>query len=165
MRKAIYPGTFDPVTYGHIDLIKRGSKIFDELIVAVSHNPLKKPLFTIKERTNMVSKYVKDIPNVKVDCFEGMLTDYMIEMQTNIILRGIRTVSDFEYEFQMALTNRVLKSDIETVFVMTSQEYSFLNSSLIKEAASLGGDISMFVPSEVGKLLQQKFTHKRNTCA
>jgi pantetheine-phosphate adenylyltransferase len=165
MRKAIYPGTFDPVTYGHLDLIKRGSKIFDELIVAVSHNPLKKPLFTIKERTNMVSKYVKDIQNVKVDCFEGMLVDYVREMQINVILRGIRTVSDFEYEFQMALTNRVLKSDIETVFVMTSQEYSFLNSSLIKEAASLGGDISMFVPSEVGKLLQQKFTHKRNTCA
>ncbi|MEE8190179.1 MAG: pantetheine-phosphate adenylyltransferase [Candidatus Scalindua sediminis] len=165
MRKAIYPGTFDPVTYGHIDLIKRGSKIFDELIVAVSHNPLKKPLFTIKERTNMVSKYSKEIPNVKVDCFEGMLVDYVKEMQINVILRGIRTVSDFEYEFQMALTNRVLKSDIETVFVMTSQEYSFLNSSLIKEAASLGGDISMFVPSEVGKLLQQKFTHKRNTCA
>ncbi len=165
MRKAIYPGTFDPVTYGHIDLIKRGSKIFDELIVAVSHNPLKKPLFTIKERTNMVSKYVKEIPNVKVDCFEGMLVDYVREMQINVILRGIRTVSDFEYEFQRALTNRVLKSDIETVFVMTSQEYSFLNSSLIKEAASLGGDISMFVPSEVGKLLQQKFTHKRNTCA
>ncbi len=165
MRKAIYPGTFDPVTYGHLDLIKRGSKIFDELIVAVSHNPLKKPLFTIKERTNMISKYVKEIPNVKVDCFEGMLVDYVREMQINVILRGIRTVSDFEYEFQMALTNRVLKSDIETVFVMTSQEYSFLNSSLIKEAASLGGDISMFVPSEVGKLLQQKFTHKRNTCA
>ncbi len=165
MRKAIYPGTFDPVTYGHLDLIKRGSKIFDELIVAVSHNPLKKPLFTIKERTNMVSKYVKDIPNVKVDCFEGMLVDYVREMQINVILRGIRTVSDFEYEFQMALTNRVLKSDIETVFVMTSQEYSFLNSSLIKEAVSLGGDVSMFVPSEVGKLLQQKFTHKRNTCA
>jgi pantetheine-phosphate adenylyltransferase len=159
MRKAIYPGTFDPVTYGHIDLIKRGSKIFDELIVAIGQNPLKKPLFTIKERTNMVSKYAREIPNVKVDCFKGMLVDYMKEMQINVILRGIRTVSDFEYEFQMALTNRVLKKDIETVFVMTSQEYSFLNSSLIKEAASLGGNISMFVPSEVEKLLQQKFAH------
>ena len=165
MRKAIYPGTFDPVTYGHLDVIKRGSKIFDELIVAVGHNPLKKPLFTVKERTNMVLKYAKEFPNVKVDCFEGMLVDYMKEMQIDVILRGIRTVSDFEYEFQMALTNRVLKNDIETVFVMTSQEYSFLNSSLIKEAVSLGGDVSMFVPSEVGKLLQQKFTHKRNTCA
>ncbi len=165
MRKAIYPGTFDPVTYGHLDVIKRGSKIFDELIIAVGHNPLKKPLFTVKERTNMVLKYAKEIPNVKVDCFEGMLVDYMKEMQINVILRGIRTVSDFEYEFQMALTNRVFKNDIETVFVMTSQEYSFLNSSLIKEAASLGGDISMFVPSEVKKLLQQKYTHKKNTCA
>ncbi|MFQ5714562.1 MAG: pantetheine-phosphate adenylyltransferase [Candidatus Scalinduaceae bacterium] len=165
MRKAIYPGTFDPVTYGHLDLIKRGSKIFDELIVAIGHNPLKKPLFTIKERTNMVSKYTKEIPNVKVDCFEGMLVDYVKEMQINVILRGIRTVSDFEYEFQRALTNRVLKNDIETVFVMTSQEYSFLNSSLIKEAVSLGGDVSMFVPSEVGKLLQQKFAHKKNICA
>ena len=165
MRKAIYPGTFDPVTFGHLDVIKRGSKIFDELIVAIGHNPLKKPLFTIEERTNMVSKYAKEIPNVKVDCFEGMLVDYVKEMQINVILRGIRTVSDFEYEFQRALTNRVLKNDIETVFIMTSQEYSFLNSSLIKEAVSLGGDVSMFVPSEVGKLLQQKFTHKRNTCA
>jgi pantetheine-phosphate adenylyltransferase len=162
MRKAVYPGTFDPVTYGHLDLIKRGSKIFDELIVAVGHNPLKKPLFTIKERTNMISRHTKEITNVKVDSFEGMLVDYMKVMRINVILRGIRTVSDFEYEFQMALTNRVLKNDIETVFIMPSQEYSFLNSSLIKEAVSLGGDISMFVPSEVEKLLQQKFTRKKN---
>ncbi len=159
MRKAVYPGTFDPVTYGHLDVIKRGSKIFDELIVAVGHNPLKEPLFTINERMDMISKNTGKISNIKVDCFEGMLTDYMKEMQTNVILRGIRTVSDFEYEFQRALTNRVLKADIETVFVMTSQEYSFLNSSLIKEAVSLGGDISKFVPSDVEKLLQQKFAN------
>lgn len=158
MRKAVYPGTFDPVTYGHLDVIKRGSKIFDELIVAVGHNPLKEPLFTISERMDMISKNTGKIPNIKVDRFEGMLIDYMREMQTNVILRGIRTVSDFEYEFQRALTNRVLKTDIETVFIMTSQEYSFLNSSLIKEAVSLGGNISMFVPSEVEKLLQKKFT-------
>ena len=157
MRRAVYPGTFDPVTYGHLDVIKRGSKIFDELVVAVGHNPLKGPLFTINERMDMISKNTKNISNIKVDSFEGMLTDYMKEMQTNVILRGIRTVSDFEYEFQRALTNRVLKTDIETVFVMTSQEYSFLNSSLIKEAVSLGGDISKFVPSDVEKLLQQKF--------
>jgi len=157
MRRAVYPGTFDPVTYGHLDVIKRGSKIFDELVVAVGHNPLKDPLFTINERMDMISKNTKNISNIKVDSFEGMLTDYMKEMQTNVILRGIRTVSDFEYEFQRALTNRVLKTDIETVFVMTSQEYSFLNSSLIKEAVSLGGDISKFVPSDVEKLLQQKF--------
>ncbi len=159
MRRAVYPGTFDPVTYGHLDVIKRGSKIFDELVVAVGHNPLKDPLFTINERMDMISKNTKNISNIKVDCFKGMLIDYMKEMQTNVILRGIRTVSDFEYEFQRALTNRVLKADIETVFIMTSQEYSFLNSSLIKEAVSLGGDISKFVPSDVEKLLQQKFAN------
>jgi pantetheine-phosphate adenylyltransferase len=159
MRKAVYPGTFDPVTYGHLDVIKRGSKIFDELVVAVGHNPLKDPLFTINERMDMISKNTRKISNIKVDCFKGMLIDYMKEMQTNVILRGIRTVSDFEYEFQRALTNRVLKTDIETVFIMTSQEYSFLNSNLIKEAVSLGGDISKFVPSDVEKLLQQKFAN------
>jgi len=156
MKRAVYPGTFDPVTYGHLDVIKRGSKIFDELIVSVGHNPLKKPIFTVEERMDMLSKNTREIRNTKVDCFEGMLTDYMEKMQTNIILRGIRTVSDFEYEFQRALTNRVLKTDIETVFIMASQEYSFLNSSLIKEVVSLGGDISKFVPSDVEKLLRQK---------
>lgn len=165
MRKAVYPGTFDPVTYGHLDVIKRGSRIFDELVVAVGHNPLKDPLFTINERMDMISKNIREIKNTRVDCFKGMLTDYMKEMQTNVILRGIRTVSDFEYEFQRALTNRVLKTDIETVFIMTSQEYSFLNSSLIKEAVSLGGDISMFVPSDVEKLLQRKFANKKSTNA
>lgn len=156
MKKAVYPGTFDPVTYGHLDVIKRGSKIFDELIVTVGHNPLKNPIFTVEERMEMLSENTSEIQNTKVDCFEGILTDYMEKMQTNIILRGIRTVSDFEYEFQRALTNRVLKTDIETVFIMTSQEYSFLNSSLIKEVVSLGGDISKFVPSDVEKLLRQK---------
>jgi len=151
MKKAVYPGTFDPVTYGHLDVIKRGSKIFDELIVAIGHNPFKKTVFTVEERMDMLSKNTSEIQNTRIDCFEGMLTDYMKEMQTNIILRGIRTVSDFEYEFQRALTNRVLKTDIETVFIMTSQEYSFLNSSLIKEIVSLGGDISKFVPSDVEK--------------
>ena len=156
MKRAVYPGTFDPVTYGHLDVIKRGSKIFDELIVAVGHNPFKKPIFTVEERMDMLSKNTREIQNIRVDYFEGLLTDYMGKMQTNLILRGIRTVSDFEYEFQRALTNRVLKTDIETVFIMTSQEYSFLNSSLIKEAVNLGGDISKFVPSDVEKLLRQK---------
>jgi len=160
MRKAVYPGSFDPVTYGHLDVIKRGSKIFDELIVSVGHNPLKQPLFTITERMDMISKNTREIHNVNVDSFEGMLTDYMKELQTNVILRGIRTLTDFDYEFQRALTNRVLKTDVETVFIMTSQEYSYLNSSLIKEAVSLGGDISMFVPSDVEKLLRKKFENK-----
>ena len=165
MRKAVYPGTFDPITYGHLDLIKRGSKIFDELIVAIGHNPLKNPLFTIKERMFMISEYTKEIPNVTVDCFEGMLTDYMKKMQVDVILRGIRTVSDFEYETQRALTNRVLKNDIETVFVMPSQEYSFLNSSLIKEVVSVGGDVSSFVPSKVAELLRQKFIPEKKPSA
>ncbi len=156
MKKAVYPGTFDPVTYGHLDVIKCGSKLFDDLIVTVGRNPFKNPIFTVEERMEMLSENTSEIQNTKVDCFEGMLTDYMEKMQTNIILRGIRTVSDFEHEFQRALTNRVLKTDIETVFIMTSQEYSFLNSSLIKEVISLGGDISKFVPSDVEKLLRQK---------
>ncbi len=163
MKKAVYPGTFDPLTYGHLDVIKRGSKIFDELIVAVGHNPLKKPIFTIKERMDMLSKHTGEITNVKVDYFKGMLVDYMKEIQINIILRGLRTVSDFEHEFQRALTNRVLKTDIETVFIMSSQEYSFLNSSLIKEALILGGSVSAFVPPEVEKLLRQNLPRYQNT--
>ncbi|GAX61866.1 phosphopantetheine adenylyltransferase [Candidatus Scalindua japonica] len=157
MKKAVYPGTFDPVTYGHIDVIKRGSKIFDELIVAVGHNPFKNPIFSVQERMDMLSNNTKEMQNTRIDYFDGMLTDYMKEVETNIILRGVRTVSDFEHEFQRALTNRVLSADMETVFIMTSQEYSFLNSSLIKEVVSLGGDISKFVPSDVEKLLRQNF--------
>ncbi len=156
MRKAVYPGTFDPITYGHLDLVKRGSKIFDELIVAVGHNPLKTHIFSIEERIEMITAYTRNITNVKVDSFAGMLIDYVEKQQTNVILRGIRTVSDFEYEFQRALTNRVLKNDIETVFVMTSEQYSFLNSSLIKEAVSLGGNVNAFVPAEVEKRLREK---------
>ena len=163
MKKAVYPGTFDPVTYGHLDVIKRGSKIFDELIIAVGHNPLKNPIFTVKERMNMLSENTREIRNAQVDYFEGMLTDYMKKMQTNIILRGIRTVSDFESEFQRALTNRVLNTELETVFIMTSQEYSFLNSGLIKEIVSLGGDISKFVPSDVEKLLRQNLLNFQST--
>ena len=163
MKKAVYPGTFDPVTNGHLDVIKRGGKIFDELIVAVGHNPFKKPVFTVKERMDMLSKNTKKIQNIRIDSFEGMLTNYMSKMQTNIILRGIRTVSDFESEFQRALTNRVLNTELETVFIMTSQEYSFLNSGLIKEIVSLGGDISKFVPSDVEKLLRQNLLNFQST--
>lgn len=156
MKKGVYPGTFDPITYGHLDLIRRGSKIFDDLIVAVGHNPQKAHIFSVDERIDMITMCTRNIPNVKVDSFKGMLIDYMEKQQTNVILRGIRTVSDFEYEFQMALTNRVLKNDIETVFVMASEQYSFLNSSLIKEAVSLGGNVSAFVPAEVEKRLKEK---------
>ncbi|MCP5004423.1 MAG: pantetheine-phosphate adenylyltransferase [Planctomycetes bacterium] len=161
MRNAVYPGTFDPVTYGHLDLVRRGSKIFDNLIVAVGHNPLKKPILSLKERMDLISFYTNEFSNVKVDCFEGMLVDYMEESKINIILRGVRTVSDFEYESQRALTNRVLKKDAETVFIVSSLEYSFLNSSLIKEAVSLAGKVSAFVPPEVEKLLRQKFAGRK----
>ncbi len=159
MRKAVYPGTFDPVTNGHLDVIKRGSIIFDKLIVSVGCNPLKESLFSVKERMQMIREYVKKLKNVKVDCFDGMLVDYLKKQKTNIILRGIRTVSDFEYEFQRALTNRVLNKEVETVFVMTSEQYSFLNSTLIKEAVCLGGSVSQFVPPDVERRLTQKFKH------
>ncbi|MCF6156759.1 MAG: pantetheine-phosphate adenylyltransferase [Candidatus Brocadia sp.] len=159
MKKAVYPGTFDPVTNGHLDVIKRGSLIFDMLVVSVGCNPLKDALFSVAERMEMIREYVKDLKNVEVDSFEGMLVDYLKKQKTNIILRGIRTVSDFEYEFQRALTNRVLNKEVETVFVMTSEQYSFLNSTLIKEAVSLGGSVSQFVPPDVEKRLVQKFKH------
>lgn len=159
MKKAIYPGTFDPVTNGHIDVIRRGCIIFDALVVSVGCNPLKNALFSIDERMEMIRDNVRDLKNVEVDCFKGMLVDYLREQQTNIILRGIRTVSDFESEFQRALTNRALNREVETVFVMTSEQYSYLNSTLIKEAVSLGGDVSQFVPHNVEKRLIQKFNH------
>ncbi len=159
MKKAVYPGTFDPVTNGHLDVIKRGSIIFDKLIVSIGRNPLKDAMFSVKERMEMIWEHVKDLKNVDVDCFDGMLVDYLKKQKTNIILRGIRTVSDFEYEFQRALTNRVLNREVETVFVMTSEQYSFLNSTLIKEVVSLGGSVNQFVPPDVEKRLIRKFKH------
>lgn len=159
MKKAVYPGMFDPVTNGHLDVIKRGSVIFDKLVVSVGCNPLKEALFSVEDRMEMILNHVRDLKNVEVDCFSGMLVDYLKKQKTNIILRGIRTVSDFEYEFQRALTNRVLNRQVETVFVMTSEQYSFLNSTLIKEAVSLGGSISQFVPPDVEKRLKAKFKH------
>jgi len=159
MKKAIYPGTFDPVTNGHLDVIKRGSIIFDTLIVSVGRNPLKETLFSVKERMEMIRDHVREFKNVEVDCFDGMLVDYLKKQQTNIILRGIRTVSDFEYEFQRALTNRALSKEVETVFVMTSEQYSFLNSTLIREVVSLGGSMSQFVPTDVERRLKEKFKH------
>jgi len=159
MKKAVYPGMFDPVTNGHLDVIKRGSIIFDKLVVSVGCNPLKEALFSVEDRMEMILNHVRDLKNVEVDCFSGMLVDYLKKQNTNIILRGIRTVSDFEYEFQRALTNRVLNREVETVFVMTSEQYSFLNSTLIKEAVSLGGSVSQFVPPDVERRLKEKFKH------
>lgn len=162
MTKAVYPGTFDPLTFGHLDVIERGSKVFDEVIVAIGINPIKEPLFDVEERKQMIADHIKHLKNVKVDSFEGMLVDYLRKKNIHIILRGIRTVSDFEYEFQMALTNRAVRKDVETIFVMTSEQYSFLNSTLIKEAASLGGDVSAFVPADIEKALKKRLRQKTN---
>ena len=137
------------MTNGHLDVVRRGVRIFDQLIVAVADNPAKTSLFSREERVEMIKEAVKGIRNVSVDSFDGLVVDYVRRKKCHVLLRGIRTVSDFEYEYQMALTNRTFAQDIETIFVMTHEEYSFISSRLIKEAASLGGDISSFVPAGV----------------
>ena len=157
MSVAVYPGSFDPITNGHIDVIRRGSKVFDRLIVAVADNPAKQSLFTKDERVDMIKEATKSFRNAGVDSFDGLVVDYVRRKKASVILRGIRTISDFEYEYQMALTNRTFAPDIETVFVMTHEEYSFVSSRLIKEAVSMGGDVSSFVPKEVEARLKKKF--------
>ncbi len=157
MSVAVYPGSFDPVTNGHLDVMKRGTRVFDRLIVAVADNPAKQALFTKDERVEMIREVTKGFKNAEVDAFDGLVVDYVHRKKASVILRGIRTISDFEYEYQMALTNRTFAGDIETVFVMTHEEYSFVSSRLIKEAVSMGGDVSAFVPKEVEKRLKAKF--------
>lgn len=146
MKTAICPGSFDPVTYGHIDIIKRAAKIFDKVIVGVLVNVEKKPWFTIEERTDLLKKTVGDIPNVEIVGFDGLLVDFAAKHNANVIVKGLRAVSDFEYEFQMALTNNKLNQNIETVFLTTSSENMYLSSSIVKQVGILGGDISPFVP-------------------
>jgi len=155
-QKAIYPGSFDPVTYGHIDLIKRAQEIFSDIIVAVAHNPYKKPLFSVKERVDMLKKATADIKDITVVDFDGLVVDYAHKQKAKVLIRGLRMISDFEYEFQMALTNRKLSPDIETIFLMPQESYSYLSSKLLKEAASLGADLSSFVPDFVEKALKEK---------
>lgn len=155
-KRAIYPGSFDPVTFGHIDLIKRALKIFDDVIVAVAHNPTKSPLFSVEERVQMLKRAMRNTPNVIIDDFDGLVVDYARKKNVQVIIRGLRMLSDFEYEFQMALTNRKLASDIETIFLMPSESYSYLSSRLLKEAASLGADLSNFVPKFVGEALKNR---------
>ncbi len=159
-QKAIYPGTFDPVTYGHIDLIKRAQEIFTEVVVAVAHNPYKKPLFSVKERVDMLKKATSEINGVIIDDFDGLVVDYAARYKAKVLIRGLRTISDFEYEFQMALTNRKLNPHIETIFLMPHESYSYLSAKLLKEAASLGADLSAFVPDFVEKALRKKLWHK-----
>ena len=153
---AIYPGTFDPVTHGHVDLIKRGIKIFDKLIVAVAHNPNKNPLFTVSERVDMLKNITKDMNNVEVDDFGGLLVDYAHIKEASVVLRGIRAFSDFEYEFQMALTNRKLSPETETIFMMPNESFSYVSSKIIKQIAFMNGDISKFVPEVVQEYLKKK---------
>ena len=154
--RAIYPGTFDPVTYGHIDLIRRARKIFDEVIVAVAHNPGKGPLFTVEERVALLRRATRSLRGVTVDHFDSLVVDYARRKGSRVVIRGLRMLSDFEYEFQMALTNRKLSSAVETIFLMPSESFSYVSARLLKEAGELGADLSAFVPSFVAAALRQK---------
>jgi pantetheine-phosphate adenylyltransferase len=157
-RIAIYPGSFDPVTNGHIDIVRRGRTLFDKVIVAILHNPKKDSLFTLEERMDMLQESMKEIPGLAFDTFGGLLVDYAHQRGAHAILRGMRAVSDFEYEFQLALMNRKLNRDIQTVFLMTGLRWIFTSSSIIKEAAQFGGDISDMVPDIVNRKIKDKFT-------
>ena len=155
---AIYPGSFDPVTNGHIDIIVRGLKIFDDIVVCILNNPAKKVLFDIEERMDMLNQSLNGIKNIEVTTYDGLLVDFAVQRQANAILRGMRAVSDFEYEFQMALMNRRLNRDIQTVFLMTGLRWIFTSSSIIKEAARFGGNINGMVPKIVQQKLKEKFS-------
>ncbi|MBE5926971.1 MAG: pantetheine-phosphate adenylyltransferase [Lachnospiraceae bacterium] len=157
MKIAIYPGSFDPVTKGHLDIIERSSKMVDKLIVGVLNNGSKNPLFTARERVEMLNEVTKNFNNVKVEAFSGLLVDFAKETNASIIIRGLRAITDFEYELQMAQTNRILKNDIDTVFLTTSLEYSYLSSSTVKEVARCNGDISKFLPEYIAKKVYDKF--------
>ena len=156
-RIAIYPGSFDPVTNGHLDIVKRGLKLFDKIIVAILHHPGKMSLFSVDERVDMLKSSLKSVPNTEVDTFDGLLVDYARQRKAHAILRGMRAVSDFEYEFQMALMNRRLNREIQTVFLMTGLRWIFTSSSIIKEAAQFGGNIEGMVPTHVLRKLKAKF--------
>src|SRR5438046_7733402 len=157
MRRAIYPGSFDPVTNGHLDVVERARKLFDEVIVAVAHNDEKQPLFPLPERLDLLQQTVGKMENVRIAQFHGLLVDFAAAQETSAVIRGLRAVSDFEFEFQMALMNRKLESSVETIFLMPKEEYTYLSSRLVKEIARLGGDVSKFVPDLVAKALRKKF--------
>ncbi|MBS4217863.1 pantetheine-phosphate adenylyltransferase [Bacillus sp. FJAT-49711] len=155
---AVCPGSFDPVTLGHMDIIRRGANVFDEVFIVVLNNSSKKPLFSVEERMNLLKEVTKDMHNVKVDSFGGLLVDYAESVNAKAIIRGLRAVSDFEYEMQITSMNRVLNEKIETFFIMTNNQYSFLSSSIVKEVAKYHGNISELVPKEVERALLKKFT-------
>ena len=157
MRRAIYPGSFDPATFGHIDMIQRSAQIVDELVVAVLINSAKSPLFSVEERVSMLEEITGHLPNVRIQSFDGLLIDYAREVGASIIVRGLRAVTDFEYELQIAQTNRIVNSQVDTVFLTTSLEYAYLSSTIVKEVASYGGDISHFVPERLIERIYAKY--------
>jgi pantetheine-phosphate adenylyltransferase len=157
MKRAIYPGSFDPVTNGHLDVVERARKLFDEVIVAVAHNDEKQPLFSLEERLDLLRQTVGKIDQVRITQFDGLLVEFAVSEKANAVIRGLRAVSDFEFEFQMTLMNRKLEASVETIFLMPKEEYTYLSSRLVKEIARLGGDVSKFVPAVVENALGKKF--------
>ena len=160
MRTVVYPGSFDPITNGHLDVLHRATKLFDRVIVAVAKSDSKHPLFTLEERVQMVSRAIRHLPSVEADSFEGLLVAYVEKRSAQAVVRGLRAVSDFEFEFQLALMNRKLNERIETIFMMPKDTYTFLSSRIVKEMAQLGGDVSAFVPAHVRAALVGKFNPK-----
>jgi len=156
MKKAVYPGTFDPVTFGHLDVIKRASVLYEKVFVAVAHSAQKNALFPVEERVDMLKGAVGEFDNVFVEDFDGLVVDYALGKSAGVVIRGLRMISDFEYEFQMALTNRKLNPKVETIFMMPNESYSYLSSRLIKEAAMMGADVSAFVPADVQQRLKRR---------
>jgi pantetheine-phosphate adenylyltransferase len=157
MRRAIYPGSFDPVTNGHLDVIERARKLFDEVVVAVAHNDEKQPLFSLNDRLDLLRETTGKIDNVRIAEFEGLLVEFARKEEAEAVIRGLRAISDFEFEFQMALMNRKLDDEVETIFLMPKEEYTYLSSRIVKEIVRLGGDVSGFVPACVAKALARKF--------
>jgi len=153
--RALFPGSFDPITNGHLDVIQRGTKLFDELIVAVGTSPIKNPLFTPAERVEMIAELLSDIPNVSVESFDGLTVEYAAKKGADVILRGLRSLTDVQYEFKLAMTNRAV-AGIETVFIMTSEQYGFTSSTLIREVAAMGGDVSNLIPKSIYRKVQQR---------
>ncbi len=160
MRRAVYPGSFDPVTKGHLDIIARSADLVDELIVGVLQNNVKSPLFSLEERVNMLLDVTRTIPNVRVESFGGLSVDFVKKCDAQFIVRGLRAITDFDYELQMAQTNRILNRDVDTIFLTTSLEYAYLSSTTVKEVAAYGGDISRFVPSQVVDRVYEKLREK-----
>jgi pantetheine-phosphate adenylyltransferase len=162
MRHCIYPGTFDPITYGHLDVLGRAARLFEHVTLAIAHNPGKGPLFTAEQRMEMIRENLATFPNVSVTTFSGLLVDFVLEQKAMAIIRGLRALSDFEFEFNMALMNRHLKPEIETIFVMPNEQYSYTSSNLVKQVARYGGDVSHFVPANVAEALKRAFKDVAN---